>query len=507
MPLKRSFKILLALVAFLALFVTSCVLLLPERFAVNVPLGSVLRRMASPPAPAVMARRLHTPPGFGFSRFADGLANVRFLRALPHGRLLASQPREGRVVLLEPDADGDGHSDGVRTVLSGLRRPHGLDLHDGFLYVAEGDGIGRARFDMEAGRVEGAYQRVVDGLPEGGNHWTRTVRFGPDGMMYVSVGSSCNVCIEKDPRRAAVLRFRADGSGGEIFASGLRNSVGLDFHPASGELYATDNGRDLLGDDYPPCELNRIVQGGFYGWPFANGDRRPDPDFGATSPERVATSIPPVHGFRAHNAPLGFTFIRGERVPPEYRGAALAALHGSWNRTHKDGYKVVSLHWQADGSIVERDFLWGFLEGEDVIGRPVDVTEGADGSFYVSDDYSGSIYRVAYGASSPASAEIVAQAASGHDSDLSRLPAAEVAAGAERGRALYEASRCASCHDPQRAAKGVVPRVLVGLDRRYTLARLQGYLATPNPPMPAYPFSEAERRDLAIYLLARERGR
>jgi glucose/arabinose dehydrogenase len=280
-------------------------------------------------------------------------------------------------------------------LVEGLDRPHGLDLHDGWLYVAEGGAVGRLRFDPATRRTRGSYERVVSGLPSGGNHWSRTLRFGPDGWMYVSIGSSCNVCEEDDPRRATIVRYRPDGSAEEIVATGLRNAVGFDWRPATGELFATDNGRDLLGDDFPPCELNRIVQGGFYGWPYANGDNVADPDFGADHPERIRGAIPPEHGFRAHNAPLGIAFVRGDLAPPAYRDAALVALHGSWNRTEKDGYKVVSLHWEPDGRIVERDFLVGFEQEGDVIGRPVDVAEGPDGAFYVSDDYAGAIYRVA----------------------------------------------------------------------------------------------------------------
>ena len=199
-------------------------------------------------------------------------------------------------------------------------------------------------------RPAASTQRIVTGLPEKGNHWTRTLRVGPDGRLYVSIGSSCNVCEEKDPRRAAMLRMQLDGSGQEILATGLRNSVGFDWRPATGELFATDNGRDLLGDDFPPCELNRITPGGFYGWPYANGDNVPDPDFGAGHEAQIATALPPVHRFRAHNAPLGIVFLRNQPAGDAYHGAALVALHGSWNRTRKDGYKVVSLHWRPDGS-------------------------------------------------------------------------------------------------------------------------------------------------------------
>ncbi|MBW2666776.1 MAG: PQQ-dependent sugar dehydrogenase, partial [Deltaproteobacteria bacterium] len=175
-----------------------------------------------------------------------------------------------------------------------------------------------------------------------------------------------------------------------------RNSVGFDWHPVTGALYANDNGRDLLGDDFPPCELNQAVEGGFYGWPFANGANIPDPDLGEGKAARIAEAIPPVHDYPAHNAPLGLTFLRGAKLPLAYRNTALSALHGSWNRSSKDGYKVVSLHWHEGGAIEQRDFVTGFERDENVIGRPVDIAEGPDGAIYISDDYAGAIYRVVH---------------------------------------------------------------------------------------------------------------
>jgi glucose/arabinose dehydrogenase len=380
----------------LAALAVACHYVLPERYAVNAPLGHLLfQRGIDAPEDGVFRSRIRVPEGFEIGLYASGLPSARMLRFTSEGDLLVSQPGQNRVTLVEHDADGDGRADGVRSLLEDLTAPHGLDLHDGWLYVGEGDAVRRIRFDPERGETVGELERVVE-LPAGGRHWTRTVRIGPDGRLYVSVGSSCNVCEEVDPRRAALLRYQPDGSEPEIFATGLRNAVGFDWRPQDGALYATDNGRDLLGDDFPPCELNRVVAGGFYGWPYANGANLPDPDFGDAAPERIAEAIPPEHGFRPHNAPLGITFVRGSQVPADYRGAALVALHGSWNRTRKDGYKVVSLHWQGDGSIEERDFVTGFELDEDVIGRPVDVAEGPDGAFYVSDDYAGAIYRVAY---------------------------------------------------------------------------------------------------------------
>jgi glucose/arabinose dehydrogenase len=444
--------------------------------------------------------RFRVPEGFSVGLFAEGIPNARFLRPTPAGDLLVSQPRSGRVWLLERDADGDGRADGRRPLLEGLARPHGMDLHAGWLYVAEGGAVGRVRFDPGARSTAGAFERVVTGLPEGGSHWTRTVRFGPDGWMYVSVGSSCNVCIEPDPRRAALLRFRPDGSGEEIHATGLRNAVGFDWRPGTDELFATDNGRDLLGDDFPPCELDRVVRGGFYGWPFANGDRVPDPDLGAGREAEIAASIPPAHAFRAHNAPLGITFLRSPAAPPAYRGAALVALHGSWNRTRKDGYAVVSLHWRADGGIEERDFLTGFLADDDVIGRPVDVAEGPDGAIYVSDDYAGAVYRVTYGAASHPAAT-PAQAAGEAPDPLATLSSEERRLRGSRGRELFGRNDCAACHDPARATRGVVVKELRGLGGRYDVAGLAAFFDAPTPPMPVFALSPEEKRDLAVHLL------
>jgi glucose/arabinose dehydrogenase len=400
-------RIALALAGVLVVVVGSCSFLLPERYAVNAPIGQMLWGAGiDAPSADLVDQRMRVAEGFELSLWAENVRGARVLRFTPAGDLLVSSPVQNSILLVEADADGDGRSDGQRVLLEKLNHPYGIDLHGGFLYVAETGGIARVPFDPgltasreETGgaRVTGALEHLVSNLPPGGNHWTRNLRFGPDGWLYVHVGSSCNVCLEEDPtRRAALLRFRPDGSGEETFASGLRNSVGFDWQPSTGKLYATDNGRDLLGDNFPPCELNHLVPGGFYGFPFANGDRVPDPDFGAGQEQRIASSIPPAYAFRAHNAPLGMAFVSGEELPVSMRGAAVVALHGSWNRTKKDGYKVVSLHWNEDGEIEERDFLTGFLQDEAVIGRPADVAQGPDGAIYISDDYAGVIWKARY---------------------------------------------------------------------------------------------------------------
>ena len=357
---------------------------------VNVPLGE------GKVDADLLARRIVLPAGFDFAVYYADIANARIIRFTDGGELLVANPNLGRIMVLQRDDDGDGQADGKRLLIDGLNGPNGLDFYKEWLYIAETDAIGRVPFDHQSGTLTGEYERIVTDLPGGGNHWKKTLLFGPDGLIYVTFGSSCNVCDEQDKRRAAMLRYRPDGSGEEILATGLRNSAGFDWSPLDGQIYATDNGRDMLGDDYPPCELNKIEPGKFYGWPYANGNNDPDPDMGEGKERDIAAATPIIHGVRAHTAPLGIIFLRSRQLPEEYRGAALVALHGSWNRSEKDGYEVVSLHWDEAGQIEERPFMTGFLLDDEAIGRPAELTEGPDGSIYVADDYAGAIYRVSH---------------------------------------------------------------------------------------------------------------
>jgi glucose/arabinose dehydrogenase len=498
---------------FLAVVLTGCEWLLPEGMAIKGPIfNSMFGRGIEAPAPEVVESRISAAEGFSVGLWAEEIPGGRFMRFSPAGSLLISQPRTGRILHVLADADGDGVSDGQRVLLENLDRPHGIDFRDGYLYIGEGSAIARIPFSesgIDSIVPSGEIVRIAEGIPEGGNHWARTLRFGPDGGLYVNVGSSCNVCEEEDPRRAAMLRFEADGSGEEIYAAGLRNSTGFDWRPGTKEFFATDNGRDLLGDDYPPCELNRIVRGGFYGWPYANANNEPDPDFGPGNADRVASSIPPAHPFRAHNAPLGIMFLRHPAAPAGYRGAALVALHGSWNRSTLDGYKVVSLHWDEDDRISERDFLTGFQIGDDVIGRPVDVAEGPDGAIYVSDDYSGSIYRVVASDAMdgqtvrtatprPARAAVIA---TGID-PLVGLDDAERDALSDRGSQLFSEHACASCHIEGQTAPGVVVKRLEGLETKFTVASLGDFFLVPQPPMPVFDLPAVDRRALAVFLFS-----
>ncbi len=457
---------------------------------------NVMTGLGGPAIDQAQARqRYRLPAGFSLSLYSAELSRARFLRFTPAGDLLVSRTHAGEVVLLRQDADGDGVSDSQETLLSGLSRPHGLDVTPGWLYVAESHRVGRVPFDREAGRVTGDYEVVIDGLTDNGNHGLKTIRIGADGMLYLAQGSTCNVCEEEDPRRATLMRYAPDGSGGEIIATGLRNSVGFDWSPFDGGLYATDNGRDLLGDDFPPCELNLIEPGRFYGWPYFNGDNVPDPDMGPDPLAGARRPTAPVHAFRAHNAPLGITFLRDtDGWPAEFQRSALVALHGSWNRSEPDGYKVVSLHWTEQG-IVERDFLSGFLLDGDVSGRPVDVAQGPDGAVYISDDYAGAIYRVTYdGMGSVAMPP--ASVSAGEEPAAPWLEDADLEALAAQGRALYVLHDCAACHE-----RGENPALMDGLAQRRSHASVVDVLAAPQPPMPLFPLEEEERRALAVYLL------
>ena len=445
--------------------------------------------------------RIQLPPGFSLQTWATGIPNARMLLVTEAGDLLVSSPRADTVRLIERDRNGDGSPDGVRLLLTGLDRPHGLDWYDGWLYIGEGDAISRVRFDPQSRTISGEPERIITGLPNGGNHWTKTVRVGPDEKLYVSIGSSCNVCEEADSRRATMMRFELDGSDEEILATGLRNAVGFDWHPVTNELFATDNGRDLLGDDFPPCEINRIEQGGFYGWPYANAPNIPDPDLGAKAPDKVVDTIPPAHSLPAHTAPLGIAFYDADAFPDEYRNAAFVALHGSWNRREKQGYEVLAIRFDERGDRRAERFLSGFQVGDDVRGRPVDVAVGPEGELFVSDDYTGSIYRVVYGESAPSleAPSLVREARSSNP--LAGISEEDRLSAFKAGQGLWNEFNCGSCH-VEGAGPGPI-KPLESLSSRYDLSSLENFLRVPQPPMPTYAMSDEDRRDLSVYLFSR----
>lgn len=347
--------------------------------------------------PFAEARRLHLPDGFRINVFADGLGTARFM-AIGDGGKLYVAIRDGGSVLRLHDVDGDGTADEVKVFIDGLSKPHSLEFWGGWLYIASTDRVLRV-MDTDGDGQADRSEVVVPDLPEGGvGHVTRTVGFGPDNKMYVSIGSVCNICLDTEPRRAAISRYEPDGSGGRVLAHGLRNAVGFVWHPGTGQLWATDNGPEFLGDDWPPDELNLVREGRDYGWPRCHGDRELDPEFGDAS--ACAASEPPAFALQAHSAPLGLAFYTGDQFPAEYRGDLLVAFHGSWARRVPTGYKLVRIRMDNGAPVAIEDFLTGFHDGGSAWGRPVQPIVAPDGSLYVSDDHAGAIYRVTYGGAS-----------------------------------------------------------------------------------------------------------
>jgi glucose/arabinose dehydrogenase len=335
---------------------------------------------------------LVAPPGFTVATYAT-VPDARFMALASDGSVYVSATYAGRIVRLVDN--GHGVADSVQDVASGLDLPHGMAFHKGAFYVATHDGV--VRFALDAGgRVTGKPVYVNHYTGDGG-HNTRTVIFGPDSAMYVSIGSSCNLCVERDSDRAVVMRYNEDGSDGHVFARGLRNAVGLAVSPATGAIWATQNERDNLPPDHedlPPDELNILRSGGDYGWPYCYGDRIPSPEYHDAA--RCAPTIPPALGFQAHSAPLGITFLTNATMfPAAYRGDALVAFHGSWNRTIPTGDKVVRVHVVKGLPVSYEDFISGWQRHDGSrLGRPVDVLVARDGSVLISDDQAGMIYRV-----------------------------------------------------------------------------------------------------------------
>ncbi len=343
--------------------------------------------------------KLSAPPGFHISVFADSKAHPRMMAWSPGGVLLATSSSDG-TVLAFLDPKHIGKAERVDTVLSDLDGPHGIAFHEGKLYVAEVKQV--LSYDWDEQHLRASNPRVIVHLSaSGGGHMTRTILFA-NGKLYVSAGSSCNVCVEKDPHRAAVTEYNEDGSGERLFARGLRNAVGLALSPETHTIWASENGRDWLGEDLPPDEINDLGKGGDFGFPYCYGDRVPDTKFSKDASRHCANTIAPKVKLQAHSAPLGLAFYEASQFPQQYWGNLFVAFHGSWNRSVPTGYKVVRIPVDANGNAGKvEDFITGWLApGERQkgrwSGRPVGITFGRDGDMYISDDASGAIYRVTY---------------------------------------------------------------------------------------------------------------
>lgn len=344
---------------------------------------------------ATYGGKLWAPAGFSVNEFAT-VDRVRFMTLGPDGAVYASRPLAGEIVRLA-DADGDGVAERQSVVVRGLERPHGLAFRDGWLYIANTGAVVRVRLDPAAGMNAIGRPETVASYSGSGGHWTRTVVFGPDGGMYVAIGSSCNLCEERTPDRAAVMRYDADGRNARVFSGGLRNAVGMAVHPVTGEIWVTQHERDNLEPDHedlPFEEINILRDGGHFGWPYCHGDRVPNPEYNDQA--RCNGTLPPALKMQAHSAPLGISFLdRATAFPAEYRGDALVAFHGSWNRDVPTGAKVVRVRVSDGKPVAVEDFLVGWQNADGKRwGRPVDMLVIGDGSVLVSDDQAGLIYRV-----------------------------------------------------------------------------------------------------------------
>ena len=355
---------------------------------------------ASPSAgnpPRVVARpagaRLYLPPGFAVSVFAEGLDDPRHMIQAANGDVLVSEPGAGKITILR---------DGKRyTFANGLNDPYGLAIHDGWLYIGDEDAVVRLPYTAGATRATSEPQRIVP-LPPGG-HSTRGIVFNRTGTrMYVSVGSASNVSAGEPPERAAIVELNPDGTGKRVFASGLRNPVGMDWEPQSGALWTAVNERDGLGDELVPDYITDVRAGEIYGWPYSYIGQHEDPRRKNERRDLVARAVVPALLIQSHSAPLGIAFYEGSMFPAEYRGSAFVALHGSWNRSRRTGYKIIRVPFRngrpAGGY---DDFVTGWMtddQSRSVWGRPVDLLVLRDGSLLISDDGGEKIWRVTYAA-------------------------------------------------------------------------------------------------------------
>jgi glucose/arabinose dehydrogenase len=339
---------------------------------------------------ASLAASIVLPEGWSFSVYASGLAGPQRMQLAPNGDMLVSMPASGAIARLAADRNGDGKADEIAVLAEGLRSPHGLLLDNDQLYVAEEHQINRFRYD---GVALADPQTIAGDLPVGGELSQRNLRRGPDGKIYVSVSASCNACEEKHPLAASFSVLESDGKL-IVVARGLRSAMGFDWRPSDGMLYALDLGRTSLGDVIPPDELNLILEGEHYGWPYHYGLNVKDPEWGDRLPEMM-DPIQPAYVFDAHASPLAIRFL-AHANDPQLKATALVTKHGSDNPAVPAGHEIVSLHWHDDGRIEEQTFMSGCLKEGRILCRPVDLVEAPDGTLFVSDDHTGAIYRLAF---------------------------------------------------------------------------------------------------------------
>lgn len=354
---------------------------------------------ATPPAKPLPLEKIKLPAGFSISIFAENVENARSLALGSSGIIFVSTRKLGHVYALV-DSDGDFRAEKVYKIGSGMNSPNGIAFKDGSLYVAEINRI--LRFDQIEKNLANPPKPVVvtEQFPKDGHHGWKFIAFGPDNKLYVPVGAPCNICNNEDtkPIYAAIHRINPDGTGLQTVAKGVRNTVGFTWHPVTGQLWFTDNGRDWMGDDIPPCELNVVSkEGEHFGYPFLHGAGIKDPEFGNFVGNRVIT--PPARSLDAHVAPLGVKFYTGSQFPESYRNnVAFIAEHGSWNRAKKIGYRVMMVKTDGTRGTSYEPFASGWLDdkNDQVWGRPVDLLQLPDGSMLVSDDFANVVYRITH---------------------------------------------------------------------------------------------------------------
>ncbi len=361
-------------------------------FATCLTVGTALA--AASDTASVLAQ-LELPPGFVISIYADNLPNARSLALGDDGVVYVSTRQAGKIYALQ-DSNNDGKVDKTYTLATNLYLPNGIAYKAGALYVAQPHRI--IRFDQIGKHLNSPPKPSVifDQLPADKHHGWKYLRFGPDNKLYSAVGAPCNICDPKQPIYGSLFRLNADGSDFEIIAHGVRNSVGFDWQPHTQHLYFTENGRDELGDDVPPDELNRwSASGEHFGYPYCHGGDILDPQFGGD--KKCSQFVAPAWKFKAHNAPLGMRFYRGKQFPAQYKDQLFVAQHGSWNRSQADGYRIALVNFENQKPVSEQVFISGWLtKSGQVIGRPVDILELPDGSLLVSDDKLGLVYQIKY---------------------------------------------------------------------------------------------------------------
>lgn len=339
---------------------------------------------------------INLPEGFTISIYADNLKNARSMALSPDGTLFVGTQKEGNIYAVR-DTDGDFKVDETYVIDSGLRSPNGVAIKDGDLYIADVENLWIYRNVESDLQNPVSRELIYDDYPKDFHHGWKYIAFGPDGKLYVPVGAPCNICESQNELYASITRMDPDGSNREIYAHGVRNTVGFTWHPDTGEMWFTDNGRDLMGDEVPPCELNKVTEAGqHYGYPYCHGGSIKDPEFGDKYP--CDDFVKPAQQLGPHVAPLGIKFYDGNQFPEDYNGHAFIAEHGSWNRSKKIGYRISMVRIEKNEAVSYETFADGWLddEAQEVWGRPVDVLIMPDGSMLVSDDMANVIYRIAY---------------------------------------------------------------------------------------------------------------